>query len=86
MPRSGSEIVSVTVGDIAAQCPDCGETRFARTTRGGGDGANPETTYRCASCNRVVPRGELLKQIGEEATRRSRKASQRAARGKPSRK
>ena len=85
MPRSGSEIVSVTVGDIVAQCPDCGATRFARTMRAGEGSANPETTYRCASCHRVVPRGELLKQIGEEAARRSRDASPSAGKGKPRR-
>jgi hypothetical protein len=84
MSRSGSEIVSVTVGDIAAQCPDCGETRFARTTLAG-RGGDPETTYRCAGCNRVVARGELLKQIGEEAARRSREANA-PGEGKPRRK
>jgi len=62
-----SDIVTISVKDIAAQCPDCGETRFRRHS-----GESAEAIYRCVSCDRVVPRSELLNQIGNEAARRSR--------------
>jgi DNA-directed RNA polymerase subunit RPC12/RpoP len=76
------DVTTVRVGDIVAQCPECGETRFRRRARGG-DSA--DTVYVCVSCNAKVARLDLVNQIGDEASRRARVALDSMRKRKPRR-
>jgi hypothetical protein len=69
-----NDVATVRVGDIVAQCPECGETRFRRRMRAGNGGEKADTIYTCLSCNAKVSRLDLVNQIGDEATRRARAA------------
>jgi hypothetical protein len=66
------EVVSVKVGDITAQCPQCGEIRFRRRSRAGDGGEDAKTVYTCLSCRETISRLALLEQIGDEAIRRAK--------------
>jgi hypothetical protein len=69
-----NDVATVQVGDIVARCPECGETRFRRRTRGGDGGESAGTVYICVSCNAKVARLDLVNQIGDEAVRRAQAA------------
>jgi len=55
--------MQVKVGDIIANCPRCRGTAFVP--------AGPEK-FRCAACDAIATRSELLLQISDRAERRAR--------------
>ena len=58
--------MKVSVADIVALCPKCGETEFAAE----GDSMRPQQ-LRCTKCGAETTRAQLLQQIGEEAFHRA---------------
>jgi len=71
---SGGEVAVVQVGNILAQCPACGETRFRRR-KGATDGDDERSlVYTCVNCGNKSTRLELVNQIGDEAVRRAARA------------
>lgn len=79
------EVVSVKVGDITAQCPHCGDTRFRRRSAADDGDEDPKAVYSCLGCREPISRLALLEQIGDEAIRRAKQSlkSMRKTSGRP---
>jgi hypothetical protein len=58
----------VSVRDVVAKCPGCGETQFTPLAPGA---LQPATRMKCDGCGAQTTYRELLEQIGEEAMRRA---------------
>jgi len=64
-------LVLITIGDIAAECPQCGGTDFETLSDGP---LRLATELRCTGCGEHVKYLLLLDHIGEEAMRRANRA------------
>lgn len=74
MGAASGEVAVIQVGNILAQCPACGETRFRRRKGASGGDDDPALVYTCVSCGNRASRLELVNQIVDEAVRRARGA------------